>query len=156
MDIQTVKDYLFRTIGIEITGEVTELSGLPFFIRKQFDFFKTFVLDRELCFLLSKKSEFSQHSFQELISCSAFFYEQTDIVPVFVFQSMTKQQRLELIKQKIAFIVPDMQMYMPFLALDFTDRIPQTTPARSSALRPAAQAIIIQQLQFVGNKKSKN
>ena len=146
MNIQTVKDYLFRTIGIEITGEVTELSGLPFFIRKQFDFFKTFVLDRELCFLLSKKSEFSQHSFQELISCSAFFYEQTDIVPVFVFQSMTKQQRLELIKQKIAFIVPDRQMYMPFLALDFTDRIPQTTPARSSALRPAAQAIIIQQL----------
>ena len=55
MNIQTVKDYLFRTIGIEITGEVTEFSGLPFFIRKQFDFFKTFVLDRKLCFLLSKK-----------------------------------------------------------------------------------------------------
>lgn len=146
MDIADIKHYLLRVLDVDIAAEAASISGTPFFLRKQFDLFTATIADKTLCFLLSKRAAFAQHQFQDIISSTAFFYENTNLLPVFVFSAITKQQRLELVKQKISFIVPESQMYMPFIALDFSDRIPQKAIDKPNALRPAAQALIIQQL----------
>ena len=146
MDIKNIKDYLLRTLGIDFVANESTIPSVLFFIRKQFNLFTATIADKDLCFLLSKKTSFSQHQFQDIISSTAFFYKNTNFIPVFVFSAITKQQRLELVKLKISFIVPDSQMFMPFMALDFSDRIPQKEIETPRVLRPASQALIIQQL----------
>jgi hypothetical protein len=146
MDIQELKNYLLTTLDVEIKAEDVSVSGIPFFIRKQFSLFTTSISFKQMCFLLSSKTDFGQHQFNDIIASNLFFYEKSNLLPVFVFAKITKQQRLELVKQKIAFIVIGTQMYIPSMALDFSDHIPQQAPAKPKALRPAAQAIIIQQL----------
>lgn len=149
MELKQIQDYLFRDLGIEAVAVPVEIPGVPFFIRKQFSLYKITALDRELCLLLSKKQSLSQHKFQEIISTITFI-QNSGLMPVFVFSSMSKRERLELVRQKMAFIVPDSQMFIPSLGLDFSERIPQTAPPKDKRLRPAAQALIIQQI-LTGN-----
>lgn len=149
MELKQIQDYLFRDLGIEAVAVPVEISGVPFFIRKQFTLYKITVLDRELCLLLSQKQSLSQHKFQEIISTFTFV-QNSGLMPVFVFSAMSKRERLELVRQKMAFIVPDSQMFIPSLGLDFSERIPQTAPPKDKRLRPAAQALIIQQI-LTGN-----
>jgi hypothetical protein len=146
MEIKDINNYLLRTLDIEIKAEEISIEGIPFFIRKQFALFSAGLYYQPICFLLSNKATFVQHQFKDIIASNAFFYEKTNLLPVFVFSAITKQQRLELVKQKISFIVPETQMYIPSIVLDFSDRIPQVSNVPSKVLRPAAQAIIIQQL----------
>ena len=145
MELKQIQDYLFRDLGIEAAAVSVEIPGVPFFIRKQFSLYKITALDRELCLLLSKKQSFSQHKFQEIISTFTFI-QNSGLMPVFVFAAISKRERLELVRQKMAFLVPDSQMFIPSLGLDFSERIPQTAPQKDKRLRPAAQAIIIQQI----------
>ena len=149
MELKQIQDYLFRDLGIEAVAVPVEISGVPFFIRKQFTLYKITVLDRELCLLLSQKQSLSQHKFQEIISTFTFV-QNSGLMPVFVFSAMSKRERLELVRQKMAFIVPDSQMFIPSLGLDFSERIPKTVPPKDQRLRPAAQALIIQQI-LTGN-----
>ena len=149
MELKQIQDYLFRDLGIEAIAVPVEIPGIPFFIRKQFTLYKITALDRELCLLLSQKQSLSQHKFQEIISTFTFI-QNSGLMPVFVFSAMSKRERLELVRQKMAFIVPDSQMFIPSLGLDFSERIPQTAPPKDNRLRPAAQALIIQQI-LTGN-----
>ena len=149
MELKHIQDYLFSDLGIEAAAVPAEIPGVPFFIRKQFTLYKITALDRELCLLLSQKQSLSQHKFQEIISTFTFI-QNSGLMPVFVFSAMSKRERLELVRQKMAFIVPDSQMFIPTLGLDFSERIPQTAPQKDKWLRPAAQALIIQQI-LTGN-----
>ena len=149
MELKQIQEYLFRDLGIEAVVVPVEIPGVPFFIRKQFALYKITALDRELCLLLSQKQSLSQHKFQEIISTFTFI-QNSGLMPVFVFSAMSKPERLELVRQKMAFIVPDSQMFIPSLGLDFSERIPKTVPPKDQRLRPAAQALIIQQI-LTGN-----
>ena len=150
MELKQIQDYLFRDLGIEVVPVPVEIPGTPFFIRKQFALYKITALDKGLCLLLSKNRSLTQHNFQEIISTFAFVQNVSGLMPVFVFSAMSKRERLELIRQKIAFLVPDSQMFIPYLGLDFSERIPQTPLPKERLLRPAAQALIIQQI-LTGN-----
>jgi hypothetical protein len=146
MELTQIQNYLFRDLEIEMAPVPFEVPGTPFFIRRQFDLYKISVLDKDLCLLISKKLNLSQHAFQEVISTFTFFQKIPGLVPAFVFSTMSKQERAELVRQKMAFLVPDSQMFIPSLGLDFSERIPQMTPAKEKQLRPAAQATVIQQI----------
>lgn len=146
MELNSIQNYLQRDLGIAAEAAPAEIPAAPFFIRKQFDFWKISVFDKELCMLISKAENFSRHKFQEILSAAAFFQSRENMLPVFVFSAMSKQERLELIRQKIAFMVPDTQMYIPYIGLDLSDHIPMISAPVSKALRPAAQALIIEQL----------
>ena len=146
MDLKKIQDYLLRDLDIKAEPAPIEIPSMPFFIRKQFDCYRITAFDRELCLLLSKKRHYSEHIFQEIISACVIFRNISSLMPVFVFPAMDKTERLELVRHKIAFIVPDTQMFIPSLGLDFWDRIPKVVPPKEDNLRPAAQALIIQQL----------
>ena len=150
MDLERIKSYLSQDLGIDAVPVPVAIPGTPFFIRRQFDLFRIAVFDKELCLLLSRKQSLSQHKFQEIISAAEFFHGIPGALPVFAFPAMSKRERTELVRRKIAFIVPDTQMFIPFLGLDFSERIPQTAPPKAGKLRPAAQALVIQQI-LAGN-----
>ena len=102
MELERIQKYLYHDLGMEAVPAPVEVPGVPFFIKRQFDLYKLVILDKELCFLVSKKQSFSRHSFQEVTSAVAFFQGISGCLPVFVFPTMSKQERLELVASKVS------------------------------------------------------
>ena len=146
MELQKIQNYIYRDLGITVSPIIFEPPGTPFFLRRQFVFYKISLLDKDICLLLSQKQHLSQHNMQEIISAFTFFQGISGLIPVIVFPSMSKQERLALVRLKISFLVPEVQMFIPSLCLDFSEHIPERFPPSDKRLRPAAQALIIQQM----------
>jgi hypothetical protein len=70
----------------------------------------------------------------------------TDAVVVYVNKSLSAQERRSLIGQRINFIQPGYQMFVPELAMDLREvfRKRRTIDAQPDALLPAAQAMLLQ------------
>ena len=146
MELKQIQDYLYQDLEIEVSPVPLNVQETPFFIRKQFELYNISVFDKVICLIVSKRQSLSQHNFQEIIGTLAFAHKVSELPPVFAFSTMSKQERLELVRQKICFIVPGTQLYIPVLGLDFSERIPQMPHQNEKKLRPAAQALIIQQI----------
>ncbi len=146
MEISEIQEYLVRTLGYEISVIADGMPQLPFFVRKQFLFYISELYGKKVCFLVSKNTSFAKHKVQELESSAQLVKEKSNVLPVFVFPSMSKQERLVLIKRGLSFIVPNLQMFLPNLGIDLYDRIPMTMQKTETHLRPAAQAMLIEQL----------
>jgi len=141
-----IQDYLELNIGEAPEIMTVKMSQLPYFARRQFSFAQGVLFGKSILFLLSQKSAFREHDLHEICSLNQLVWEQAGMLPVFVFHSMSKRERLLLLKRRIQFIVPGTQMFLPRLALDFYDHIPDTITPVSPMLRPAAQAILLEQL----------
>ena len=141
-----VQKYLERNLGIVTDFSVAAMPKLPHFARRQFDFFMGALFEKNICLLIAKKEKFQDYNLQELESISQIVCKQNQMLGVFVFQRLSKQERLMLIKRGIPFIVPDTQMFLPQLGMDLFDRIPDRPVLESSFLRPAAQGMLLEQL----------
>jgi len=146
MDDMTIQKYFERNLGETPAISAAELPNLPHFARRQFRFLNACLFGKNICLLVSSKDNFKEHNLQELESVCQLVYEQTGTLPVFVFRNLAKQERLLLIKRKIEFLVPGLQMFLPQLGLELYDRIPKTFSPESAMLRPAAQAMLLEQL----------
>ncbi|MGI5925024.1 MAG: hypothetical protein ACOX9E_13845 [Lentisphaeria bacterium] len=142
----TIQDYLERNIGEAPEMTAVKMPQLPHFARRQFSFAQAAIFGKSILFLLSQRSAFRDHDLHEICSLSQLVWEQSGMLPIFVFHSVSKRDRLLLLKRRIQFIVPGTQMFLPRLALDFYDRIPDTITPELTLLRPAAQAILLEQL----------
>ncbi len=146
MDDETIQKYFERNLGETPAISAAELPTLPHFARRQFNFLNACLFGKNICLLVSQKNNFQEHNFQELESICQLVYAKNGTLPVFVFHNLTKRERLSLITRKIPFIVPGMQMFLPQLGLELYDRIPKTFSTESAMLRPAAQAMLLEQL----------
>ncbi|MDD4538292.1 MAG: hypothetical protein WC340_18655 [Kiritimatiellia bacterium] len=146
MNHAAIQDYLERNIGEAPEMTAVKMPQLPHFARRQFCFYNAALFGKSILFLLSQKNAFREHDLHEICSLSQLVWEQAGMLPIFVFHSISKRERLLLLKRRIQFIVPGTQMYLPQLALDLYDHIPNNIHPESSKLRPAAQAILLEQL----------
>lgn len=146
MDYVAIQDYLERNIGEAPEMRAVEMPRLPHFARRQFCFYNAALFGKSILFLLSQKNAFRDHDLHEICSLSQLVWEQAGMLPIFVFHSISKRERLLLLKRRIQFIVPGTQMFLPLLALDLYDHIPDHITPESSKLRPAAQAMLLEQL----------
>lgn|GEM_PF-2481619 len=146
MKTKIIQDYLSRTLVCDITLSVESLNTLPFFVRKLFDFYSGNIFSKKVFFLIAKDDFFFGHAIQELESASAIFRDKLEQIPVFIFSVLTHHERQMLIKRGIQFLVPGTQMFLPCLGIDFFERIKAKRAKSQTQLRPAAQAILLEQL----------
>lgn len=62
---------------------------------------------------------------------------------VYVVNSLASHERRRLVEQKIPFIVPGNQLYLPMLGIDFREYFRQPPQPQNKPLSPATQAILI-------------
>lgn len=145
MNLSYIQNYLARVFSRGILLSEQDMNVLPLYVRRQFQFFAGELYNRTIHLLVSKDDFFAGHTIRELESSDQIFRSTTSAVPVFVFSSLSKNERQMLITRGISFVVPEVQMFMPFLGIDLFERIPEKR-AEKRALRPAAQALLIEQL----------
>ena len=146
MEIKNIQDYLSQVLACDISFCPEELNALPFFIRKMFAFYSGELFSKKIYFLCAKDNFFDKHSIQEIESAAYTFKDKLPHDPVFVFDALSRQERLMLIKRKLSFIAPGTQMFLPYLGITLFERIKEKRAPASARLRPAAQAILIEYL----------
>ena len=120
--IRQLEQYLLETLGIPVAPRFWEKSSeLPQYLRELYHFFKMDVLGTE-CVLIADSGEEQQ--------TPAVIGKQMDQVRsrgqfevVYVRHAVTSYNRKRLIEQKVPFIVPGNQMYLPMLGIDLREHL---------------------------------
>ena len=69
-----------------------------------------------------------------------------DAIIVFVAPWLSAHNRSRLIGQRVPFVVPGKQLYIPDLAVDLRERFRTPKPRRAAGLSPAAQTVLFHRL----------
>jgi len=133
--------YLHEVLGV--TRDVRP-SGvgetLPAFLRDEYEFAEATLLGHNCTFLIATGSE-DRTPIQVEKHC-ALAAGKTNRRVIYVADHLTSYQRRGLIERKINFLVPQMQLFLPFLAVDLRERFIRAQPQRLR-LRPASQATML-------------
>lgn len=137
---QKAEKYLWETLGIEVTLESWPgKSTLPLYLRQGLEFAVFRIFDRKVLAAIATKQE--PFSPIELRNHFEQFRSRFDGDLVYVCDHMDAYQRKRLVEQKVPFVVPGNQLYLPTLGIDFRDhfrKAPNTRDSRNQ-LSPLAQ-----------------
>jgi DNA-binding MarR family transcriptional regulator len=139
--IHRFEHYLRETLGIQVAPHPWEKSsGLPQYLRDRYRFFKMDVLGAE-CVLMADTDEREQ--------TPAVIGKHLDQVRsrhhvevVYVRDAVTSYNRKRLIEQKVPFVVPGNQMYLPMLGLDLREHLKRLRE-KKPIFSPSTQALIL-------------
>ena len=143
MKIEKVQDYLEQALACHVALSLIEQNDFPFFVRKAFSFYAGKLFENEVFFLVAQTANCT---IKEIESTVFMFGEKISPKVILVFENMTRRERLGLVKRRISFIVPGTQMFLPWLGIDFSERIKEQRTQVSPKLRPIAQEILIEYL----------
>lgn len=136
-----LKKYLDNTLNVKVeTHPWKGKKELPFFLTDSYDFLEIKLFDKECLVMINKN---------ELEASPAVTRKHWDQVkniwkgPCFYVQaSISSYNRLRLIKHRVPFVIPNKQIYLPDLGVDFRECFEkQLIPLKH--LSPAAQATVI-------------
>lgn len=66
--------------------------------------------------------------------------------PIYFRESISAYNRKRLIENKISFIVPGNQMYLPFLGIDLREYIKKLRSPESKIMSPSSQVVLLYSL----------
>ncbi|MCA3175282.1 MAG: hypothetical protein ING36_07015 [Burkholderiales bacterium] len=138
-----VVHYLKEVLGIESPGVKpwVRANELPYFLRDIFQFSELELLGQPVVLAIAR-AEVKQ-SLSEVKVWLGKVMTLAGHPAVYVTNALASYERRRLIVQKVPFIVPGNQLYLPDLGLDLREYFRQRAPATEAALSPSAQAMLI-------------
>lgn len=113
--------YLFDVFGenIEIK-ELEMMNNIPMLILNEYEFYESDLQGKHCIFMKMLKKRILV---DKILKHFGKLSEIIDGKCVLIFDELRPYQRRNLVKNRIAFIVPDTQIYLPFICLDFQENI---------------------------------
>ncbi|MCH8474953.1 MAG: hypothetical protein LAT55_06970 [Opitutales bacterium] len=144
-DLQNaVNQYLGETIGIRASFSDWEASrNIPYAIRGGYEFSEVVLLGHKLIAIAAKGAE--EFSAARLAKHLAWIDENHGHAGVYIAQGLEAYNRKRLIEQKVPFIVPGNQLYLPDLGIDFREHL-RGVRKKSPKLSPSAQMVLLARL----------
>jgi hypothetical protein len=142
MFAQTVKDYLDKTLALQTQmGPWADVTTLPFLLRDRYEFFTLFLLGSQRLLMVAKdKTE----------ETPAVVRSHVDMVKphwngevIYVPQVITPLNRTRLIEQRVSFIVPGRQLYLPELGVALSEHFKKFAMTPIKTYSPATQMVIL-------------
>ncbi len=134
--------YLHEVLGIEAPGVKpwARANELPYFLRDAFQFSELELLRQPIVLAIGRAQ--AKQSLSEVRTWLEKVKAVAGQPVVYVTDALASYDRRRLIEQKVPFIVPGNQLYLPDLGLDLREYFRQRAPA-AEALSPSAQAMLI-------------
>jgi len=136
--------YVHNVLDLHVTTKPwPQVARLPFFLRDQYAFFETRILEAP-CLLVMDQGEREpapatvRKHLDQLLQ-----YWNGEIV--YVRNQVTTYNRKRLIEQKVPFVIPGNQMYLPMLGIDLREHYRKAL-AGTLTLKPSTQALLIHML----------
>ena len=137
-----VHAYLRETLGIAPRVRAWPAVGkLPYFLQDAFDVREMNLLDRLILLAIEKRTD--KPGLANVRGHMDKLRQLAGLPVVYVTGTLASYERKRLIEQKVPFLVPGNQLYLPDLGIDLREyfRKPPATP--DAALSPATQAMLI-------------
>lgn len=144
-ELLALERYLKEALDVQVTATPWRDGGrLPAFLRDQYAFFQA-TINGHPCLLMRDKAkeELSPATVRKHLTLVRDKWN-ADII--YVRDRVTSYNRKRLIEQKIPFIVPGNQMYLPMLGLDLREHF-RKLQVETPQFAPATQALIIHLLR---------
>lgn len=140
--IKELEKYIKDTLAIPLVIKPWDgQSDLPFFLRDQYDFFHTEFMALPCVFVLAKDiNETTPALIRKHIDLLRPKTGGKEII--YVRRQLSSFNRRRLVEQKVYFVIPGNQMYLPFLGIDFREHFKKLQP-QLEILSPSAQIIIL-------------
>ena len=139
-----VLHYLQEVLGIGTTPGVrpwARADELPYFLRDAFQFSELELLGHPVVLAMARGA--TKQSLSEVRTWLDKVKTLAGQPVVYVTDALASYDRRRLIEQKVPFIVPGNQLYLPDLGLDLREYFRQRAPVTQAALSPSAQAMLI-------------
>jgi hypothetical protein len=138
-----VLHYLNDVLGIRVPEPKpwARANELPYFLRDAFQFRELELLGQ--CVVLAIGRAEVKQSLSEVRIWLDKVKALDGQPAVYVTDALASYERRRLIEQKVPFIVPGNQLYLPDLGLDLREYFRQRAQATEAALSPSAQAMLI-------------
>ena len=137
-----VRAYLHHTLGIEPHVRLWEgASKLPYFLQDTYELRELRLLDHPILLAIYRRK--ATPALTEIRKHLDKLKELAGRPVVFVTDALASYERKRLIEQKVPFIVPGNQLYLPDLGIDLREYFRQRKETPDGALSPATQALLI-------------
>lgn len=141
-DDVAVHAYLHETLGI--TPKVRAWAGagkLPYFLQEAFEVRELKLLDRQILLAIDQRAD--RAGLANVRGQMDKLRQLAGMPVVYVTRTLASYERKRLIEQKVPFLVPGNQLYLPELGIDLREYFRKPTVAAQTALSPATQAMLI-------------
>lgn len=135
-----MRDYIEKTLGFKTDIKPwTDQNQLPVYLRNKREYFVLSIEGIEALLIKISNDSFSLPAFQSQLSALCKY---TTLPVILLFEQLTFYQRQVLLRNRIPFIVPGTQFYVPFMGISLYEHFTQQA-VRSEKLTAAAQAILL-------------
>jgi hypothetical protein len=137
-----IQAYLHETLGI--APKLRRWAGaskLPYFLQDAFEVRELELLNHSILLVIDKQP--NKHGLASIRSQLDKLRQLAGVPVVYVTGALASYERKRLIEQKVPFMVPGNQLYLPDLGIDLREYFRQRPAAPDTALSPATQAMLI-------------
>ncbi len=129
-----------RVLALERT------PSLPSFLSRMYSLLEGQIAGRRCIFLATTDNTATPSDIAKHV---ALVHPAVDAIVVFVTPWLSAYNRSRLIGQRVPFVVPGKQLYIPDLAMDLRERFRTPKSRRAAGLSPAAQAVLFHRLLHI-------
>ncbi len=143
--LDTLIEYILKTLGIPVNiGTWAGARSLPLYLGKLYDFYELTGLPRE--YLLAVATSPEEDSPVAIRKHLDKIREVAGKDVIYVRESIASWNRKRLIEQKVSFLAPGNQMYLPLVGIDLREYIRLPMQGKAKALPPSTQYLALQLL----------
>jgi hypothetical protein len=137
-----VRTYLHEALGLADEVQAWPAAAkLPYFLTDGFEVRALSLLGRQILLAIDRRTE--KQGLAHVRGQMDKLHRLAGLPVVYVRGAMASYERRHLIEQKVPFLVPGNQLYLPDLGLDLREHFRQPPAAAGVALSPATQAMLI-------------
>jgi len=140
---ESVRSYLQEVLGLPVRwkGGWARSEELPYFLRGAFHFSELELSGQSIVLAVAQPAQ--QFSPSDVRKWFDKVRALTQRPVVFVVEALASYERKRLIEQRVPFIVPGNQLYLPDLGLDLREYFRRRPLIAERALSPSTQALLI-------------
>ncbi|TWJ18923.1 hypothetical protein [Geobacter argillaceus] len=133
--------------NLDITATTKKWEGvdsLPFFLRDSYTFYEVSLLNTPCLLMVARDNNEQTPAIirKQMLQVQAKW----DGELIYLCSSVSAYNRKRLIEQKVPFVVPGNQMYLPMLGIDLREHFRQIRSAAPGKLSPSTQAVVLHAL----------
>jgi hypothetical protein len=142
--IRKFEGYLKETLGLDTNAKIwTGSNKLPIYLRDRYIFYAVEILDQR--FLLMVTREQIQQTPASIKKQLVAVRNVWDGETIFVSARVSAYDRKRLIEQKVSFVIPGNQIYLPMLGMDLREHFRKQKEIKHK-FSPSTQAVVLNAL----------
>jgi hypothetical protein len=137
-----VEAYLHETLGITPRVRAWPRAGkLPYFLQDAFEVRQFTLVDRQMLLAIDKHPD--KPGLANVRVLMDKLHQLAGMPVIYVTATLASYERKRLIEQKVPFLVPGNQLYLPDLGIDLREYFRKPPVAPETVFSPATQAMLI-------------